>query len=69
MCNKVAHLEDREVRKRRGSFVCVPAGCVGGAEGPSARFGALASLFFMGFATNEIKSMEESPCLEGSEPE
>jgi hypothetical protein len=48
MCNKVAHLEDREVRKRRGSFVCVPAGCVGGAEGPSARFGALASLFFYG---------------------
>jgi hypothetical protein len=60
VCRKVAHLKEGEVGHRSGSFVCVPAGCVGGAEGPSARFGALASLLFYGVCDHEIKSMEAS---------
>ena len=44
---KVAHLKEGEVGQRRGSFVCARKGCVGGAEGPSARFGAVASRLFL----------------------
>jgi hypothetical protein len=60
VCNKVAHLKEGEVGQRSGSFICARTGCVGGAEGPSARFGALASLLFYGVRDHEIKSMEAS---------
>jgi hypothetical protein len=53
VCRKVAHLKEGEVGHRSGSFVCARTGRVGGAEGPSARFVALAGLLFYGIRDHE----------------